>query len=226
MKIEEFKIYLSTYYLIKAGSKKAQERLALASWDYIFKDIDPNFSEGEEEYGLWVNIERVLSKTKTKIINGRKGGKSKMEANTEPKFKANDEPNFEPNTIPNLEANSKVKTKASNISYLLLNISNYEFINKNINLKNKIIEWLKYKQERNEIYKETGLKTLIAKLERLGIQYGEEKLINLIDESMSSNYKGIIFDKLENTSQKLTFTSKREENREALKAMRERYGER
>ena len=63
-------------------------------------------------------------------------------------------------------------------------------------LREKIEEWLTYKEERNEIYKETGLKSLLKQIENNCRTYGEEAVIELIDECMAKNWKGIIWEKL------------------------------
>ena len=65
-------------------------------------------------------------------------------------------------------------------------------------LRGKIESWIEYKDERKEQYTETGLKSLLTQIENNTKKYGDEKIINLIDECMANNYKGIIFDKLKN----------------------------
>ena len=60
----------------------------------------------------------------------------------------------------------------------------------------KITEWIKYKVERKEGYKEQGMKSLLRQLENKAMQHGEEAICNLIDECMANNWKGIIFDRL------------------------------
>ena len=77
------------------------------------------------------------------------------------------------------------------------NINNNIYFN-NIELNNVFIEWLKYKKERKETYKETGLKSLITQIKNQIDIYGEKQMIDLITECMANNYKGIIFDKLKN----------------------------
>ena len=64
------------------------------------------------------------------------------------------------------------------------------------NLQSKIIEWITYKTERKEGYKEQGLKSLLRQIENNQITYGEQAVCDLIDECMASNWKGIIFDRL------------------------------
>lgn len=63
-------------------------------------------------------------------------------------------------------------------------------------LKAKMSEWITYKTERKEPYKETGLKSLLRQIENQAMTYGDPALIDLIDECMANNWKGIIFDRL------------------------------
>ena len=63
-------------------------------------------------------------------------------------------------------------------------------------LKAKMYEWITYKTERKEAYKETGLKSLLRQVENKAMEYGEDAIINLIDLCMASSWKGIIFEKL------------------------------
>ncbi|MDD4565528.1 MAG: hypothetical protein PHE79_08680 [Eubacteriales bacterium] len=66
-------------------------------------------------------------------------------------------------------------------------------------LENKIMEWLKYKTEINDSYKPTGFKTLLGIIKKNSDKYGEQAVINLINESMSSNWHGIIWDRIKPT---------------------------
>lgn len=72
---------------------------------------------------------------------------------------------------------------------------NYGF---GLELEEVFSDWLTYKQERREPYKPIGLKSLIAQIKKKSQEYGEEAVANLIRECMSSNWKGIIWDRLEN----------------------------
>lgn len=69
-------------------------------------------------------------------------------------------------------------------------------------LRGKLVEWMQYKSERRESYKETGLKSLLRQVENNAQRYGEQALCELIDLSMSNGWKGIIFDKLEEIQKK------------------------
>lgn len=57
-------------------------------------------------------------------------------------------------------------------------------------------DWLKYKAERREGYKPTGLKSLQTQVLSKAREYGDDAVAALIRECMAANYQGIIFDRL------------------------------
>ena len=63
-------------------------------------------------------------------------------------------------------------------------------------LKAKMEEWITYKTERKETYKEVGMKSLLRQIENNQLMYGEKAVCDLIDDSMANGWKGIIFDRL------------------------------
>ena len=63
-------------------------------------------------------------------------------------------------------------------------------------VKQKVYEWLKYKKERREGYKETGLQSLITQITKKEAEYGSQAVIEVISLSMSQGWKGIIWDKM------------------------------
>ena len=63
-------------------------------------------------------------------------------------------------------------------------------------MRAKLREWLAYKAERREPYKQTGLRSLVTELARNAARWGEEAVLEVIGESMAANYKGIVFDRL------------------------------
>ena len=65
-------------------------------------------------------------------------------------------------------------------------------------LQAKMAEWVTYKTERKESYKEQGMKTLLRQVENNSLKYGDQAVCNLIDDSMANDWKGIIFDRLQN----------------------------
>ena len=65
-------------------------------------------------------------------------------------------------------------------------------------LSEKMAEWITYKIERREPYKEQGMKSLLRQVENNALKYGDMAVCGLIDECMANNWKGIIFDRLQN----------------------------
>ena len=65
-------------------------------------------------------------------------------------------------------------------------------------LQAKMAEWVTYKTERKESYKEQGMKSLLRQVENNSLKYGDQAVCNLIDDSMANGWKGIIFDRLQN----------------------------
>ena len=64
-------------------------------------------------------------------------------------------------------------------------------------LQAKMAEWITYKMERKEGYKEQGMKSLLRQVENNALKYGDRAVCELIEMCMASGWKGIIFDKLE-----------------------------
>ena len=60
----------------------------------------------------------------------------------------------------------------------------------------KMEEWIQYKMERKESYKEQGMKSLLRQVENNALTYGDKAVCDLIDDSMANGWKGIIFDRL------------------------------
>lgn len=60
----------------------------------------------------------------------------------------------------------------------------------------KMGEWITYKMERKEPYKEQGMRSLLTQVGKHSVQYGDQAVCELIDECMANGWKGIIFDKL------------------------------
>ena len=147
----------------------------------MFENIEPNFTEENGElFYIWINLKMPLDTSKKQGCNALKSKKNPKEIQKKSKQK--------PKTN---------QTKTNNISTFLFLISNFNYLDRGL-LRGKIEEWLRYKEERKEIYKETGLKSLLTQIEKNSKKYGDEAVINLIDESMANNWKGIIWDKLKN----------------------------
>lgn len=72
-------------------------------------------------------------------------------------------------------------------------------------LQAKMAEWITYKMERKEGYKEQGMKSLLRQVENNALKYGDRAVCELIELCMASGWKGIIFDKLEKQPSRQTY---------------------
>ena len=61
-------------------------------------------------------------------------------------------------------------------------------------LEEAVLSWLRYKRERREGYKPTGLAKLLTQIEHEARDYGAAAVVDVMGKSMSANYQGIIWD--------------------------------
>ena len=59
-----------------------------------------------------------------------------------------------------------------------------------------VLEWLRYKRERGEGYRPTGLKNLLGRIARMTELYGAGAVADAIEQSMAANWQGIVWDRL------------------------------
>ncbi len=63
-------------------------------------------------------------------------------------------------------------------------------------LGEKISEWFKYKTERGQTYKPTGMKSLFKVIQANVDLFGTDAVIDVIDASITNNWQGLFFDRL------------------------------
>jgi len=90
------------------------------------------------------------------------------------------------------QTDEKSTTEKTNI---LTICSNYTFHGE---LGQAVNDWLVYKQEKRQQYKPSGLNSLLSQVQKHANTYGESAVIHAINESMASNYQGIVWDKVKN----------------------------
>lgn len=104
-----------------------------------------------------------------------------------------------------------------------------------IGVQQVIRDWLTYKEERNESYKETGLKAWLGQVRNKLKSYEDKYIIDVIERSMASQYKGVVWDWLKDSPKKgkykeyreevtVSDTLSAEEQAENIKRMQERLG--
>lgn len=146
--------------------------------------------ENKKEYMR--NYMREYREKQRLLTSGESNGKTNSKANVSEADKEEDKDIEE-------EKKKKKSVKESTHTLFLRLVPEYVISDA---LKAKMGEWITYKTERKEPYKETGLKALLRKLENKAQMHGDQALIDLIDECMENGWKGIIFDRLENKQAK------------------------
>lgn len=74
-------------------------------------------------------------------------------------------------------------------------------------VKNALIDWMEYKDQRKDYYAEKGMQSLLNKAAKKEKEYGAESVVELISDSMASNYQGITWDVLERKPKKSKVTT-------------------
>lgn len=123
-------------------------------------------------------------------------------------------------------ANRLKKTYVKHMENENINIYINNYINNNNytnKLKEIIITWLEYKNQKNEQYQEKGFKSLLTQIKNNVEKYGEDTVIEVINNSMASNYKGIIFDKLKQGNNSNGFKNNYQKSQDALAEARREY---
>lgn len=171
--ISSFTFYDNYYELLDNLPKEDKLLMLEAIVDYVFKDKEPML-EGLNK-AIWNNIKMPIDTSKNNSKRRMKPKENQKRTETKPK---------------------QNRKETNNISTFLFLISNFNYLKDRGLLRGKIEEWIKYKWERKEYYKETGFKSLLTQIKNNTEKYGEENIIELITECMANNWKGIIFDKL------------------------------
>lgn len=57
-------------------------------------------------------------------------------------------------------------------------------------------DWVRYKIEKRQGYKATGLRNLLSQIENKAREFGEDPVVDVIRLSMSQNWQGIIWDRI------------------------------
>ena len=220
--INSFTFFKDYFNLIDTLKKTDKLEILNAIVNYMFKDEEPNLKG--HNLAVFNTLKYQLNKSKSNSKRSKGNGApignsnaSKNKPKTNQKQTEN-KPEEEP------------KTNKSRLSTFYFLISNFLF-NKLINnyslediekLKEYINKWYEYKLERKEPYKERGLNALLTQIENNVVKYGLNEVCELIEECMASNYKGIIFDKLEKNKPK-QFLTYEERKKEAENKMWEKF---
>lgn len=170
--VKSFTFYNNFFDLLDNVKREDKLILLEAIVDYVFKDKEPHL-EGLNN-AIWNAIKVSLDTSKSRSESGKNKTKAKKKQN---------------------KSKKETKKVTNNISLFSFLISNFNYLDRGL-LRGKIEEWLKYKDERRETYTEVGLKSLLTRIQNNCEKYSDEQIADLIDECMSNNWKGIIWEKL------------------------------
>jgi hypothetical protein len=198
----QFTFYASFFDAVSRIKKKADRADAYdAICAYALREEDPDFSKMSDAAQIaFLLIKPNLDSSRRKAKSGKNGGStkqiaSKAEANSKQsgrKAEANDK-----QEQPTSEIEKEKEREKENECYpptpFSKIIASYSFSEP---LMAKTTAWLKYKSERRESYKEQGLKSLLTQIQKNAAKYGEQAVIDLMEQCMAANWAGIIWDRL------------------------------
>lgn len=186
--INSFTFYRDYFNLIDTLPTKDKKELLCAIVDYVFKDIEPELKGHNQAIFNTLHYQIDGSKNNSKRSKGHGapvGNKNALK--NKPKTNEKQTEN---------KPTDKPKTNKTSVLSFKFYISNFKFINNNTKLINKLDNWFNYKLQRKDKYTEIGINTLLNKINKNVEIYGTDKIIELIDYSISNNYQGIIWDRL------------------------------
>lgn len=193
----QFTFYASFFDAVSRIKKKADRADAYdAICAYALREEDPDFSKMSDAAQIaFLLIKPNLDSSRRKAKSGKDGGSkkangkqngSKQEANCKQE-EDESEKEKEKEKEGEIENECYPPTPFSKI------IASYSFSEP---LMAKTTAWLKYKSERRESYKEQGLKSLLTQIQKNAAKYGEQAVIDLMEQCMAANWAGIIWDRL------------------------------
>ena len=139
-------------------------------------------------------IDRDMESSAKQSENGKKGGRPRTKTESEENQNKQKQTKRKPTKSNKEEEKEKDKEKDKDKED---NPPNPPLHGVSPQLEAAFADWLQYKHERREDYKPTGLKALQTQIINNAARYGEQAVIDLIRECMGNNWRGIIFDKLD-----------------------------
>lgn len=210
-------VYVKAFYdwveQTAALSDAERGRLFVAMLEYARSGEVPVL-EGNERILFPVfkaQIDREEAAASVKAQSGAKGGRGKqteakaskrkqtenLQANFPNKEEEKEEENEYEEEYENEKEKEGVKEKGADALTTLSSLfSPYSF---STALQQSLEDWVQYKSERQEGYTERGLKALLRQIDSNVSRYGETAVRELMELSMASGWKGIIFDRLKDS---------------------------
>ena len=217
MERSQFTFYASFFQSISRIKKKADRCDAYdAICGYALTGELPNLDSIAESAAIVFDLSKPnLDASRHKAESGKAGGKRKQ---TGSKPEANRK---QEETVREKEKEKEKELEKEKESYSPPTPSPGE-TGFGKELQSALDEWLAYKRERREPYRQTGLQSLVSEIRNNAARYGETAVAELIRYCMACNWRGIIFDRLKKSGGKEKPTAQ-SMNDETWKYIREMY---
>lgn len=193
---EQFTFYASFFRAVSRIRNKAARCDAYdAICAYALTGILPDLDKLPDSAAIAFELSKPnLDASRRKSEAGKSGGRPKQ---TESKPKAN-EKKIESKTEARAErkqVQEKEKEQVQDKEQMLIT-PHPPLPGASPALQGAFAAWIRYKHEKRQDYKPTGLQSLVTQVQKAAEAYGEQAVIDLIGECMANNWQGIIFDRL------------------------------
>ena len=210
----QFTFYDSFYRALSRIKKKADRADAYdAIVTYALTGKEPDLDKLPDSAAIAFEVIKPnLDASRKKAANGKQGGKAKKKTASKPEAKPSteeangkqdkeqekeqeqdkDKEQMLGSSTPPAEPKAKPKPKSPEPSAEEVEINRLP-----VSLREIMRQWLEYKKQRKDAYTPVGLTALISEVINNANKYGEGAVAQIIRTSMASNYKGIVFDRLQ-----------------------------
>ena len=201
--MEYFLAYHSYLEAVEPLSDAERGRLFTALLEYSSTGIAPELRGGERYTfaTLKGNIDRDAAKYNAKCVKNKESAGKRWDANGCERIRADangcqdkdKDKDKEKEKEKDKEEDKPLRGNSARGAQGHPSVSDFGF---SPDLESAVNDWLAYKQERREAYKPTGLKSLLTQIKKAASEHGDAAVVEVIRQSMSANYMGIVFDRL------------------------------
>ena len=182
MERNQFTFYRSYRDALRELPPKEFKAAVMAICDYALDETDPSLSGIPNS--VFILIRPTLDSGRIKALNRANKTTSKQEQSKNKRVTKQEQKPKEGEVEKERENDSSIPpTPLSSTGFSPA-------------LQSALESWLRYKSEKHQSYKTEGLKALIGEIRNNAARYGEDAVIGLIGKCMSSNWQGIIWDRL------------------------------
>ena len=208
MERDSFVFYRSFYKALNGLPPDVHKEIITAICEYALDGTEPELDG--ISYTVFELIRPQIDANNKRYVNGAKGGRPKKPlvlktitngyetgnhrlSNEKPNVNDNVNENDNENENENENVKEKRKRKAAEPQGETL----VEEMGFSPELESTVKSWVRYKTEKRQAYKPTGLKSLLSRIKTEADARGDRAVIDLINLSMSNNWQGIIWDKVQ-----------------------------